>query len=187
MAVRLVALAGSTRAGSLNQRLVDQAAAIAEGEGARVTRLRLADFPLPMYSAELEASAFPEEAKALKALLASHDGFLIASPEHNGSVPVVLKNALDWASRPQGEESPIAFKAYRGKTCGLMSVSPSPFGGLRGLTHLRQILNILQVLIPPEQVQIPFGDRALEEGVLRDEPPVALLTALVRRVIALSR
>lgn len=186
MGAQLLALAGSLRTGSYNQRLVDHAAEMAEAEGAVVTRLRLADYPLPLYSHELETTAFPPSAAELKRLFSAQDGFLIASPEHNGSVPAVLKNAFDWLSRPTGDETAIAFSAFRGKSCGIMAASPSPYGGLRGLAHLRQILNILQVLVVPEQVATPLAHQAFADGVLKDELPLTPLRGLVRRVVTLS-
>ena len=155
--VRLLALAGSTREGSYNQRLADLAASAGAASGIHVTPLSLARYDLPLYSDALERSAFPEAALALKAELAAHDGFLIATPEHNGSIPAVLKNAIDWASRPTGDESLVALTAFRGKVAGLMSASPSPFGGLRALAHLRQILSTIQTLVVTEQVAVQIG------------------------------
>ena len=184
--IRLLALAGSTRDGSFNQRLVDLAADAAETAGAKVTRVRLSDYPLPLYSHDIEANAFPQAALDLKALFVSHDGFLIASPEHNGSVSAVLKNAIDWVSRPTGGEGPVALSAFRNKAAGLMSASISPFGGLRSLTHLRQILGTVQTLAATEQVAVPFADKAFDGPRLVDALPAMLLEGLVKRVIALA-
>ena len=100
MTVRLLAFAGSTRAGSLNQALLDLAVAEARRQGAEVTSIRLKDFDLPLYDGDLEASDFPAKARELKGLFRAHHGVLIASPEYNGSVSGVLKNAIDWATRP---------------------------------------------------------------------------------------
>jgi len=179
--VRLLALAGSTREGSYNQRLADLAASAGAAGGIHVTPLSLARYDLPLYSDALERSAFPEAALALKAELAAHDGFLIATPEHNGSIPAVLKNAIDWASRPTGDESLVALTAFRGKVAGLMSASPSPFGGLRALAHLRQILSTIQTLVVTEQVAVPAAHLAFEGAALKDELPRQLLNGLVRR------
>mgnify|MGYP000988139991 FL=1 len=179
--VRLLALAGSTREGSYNQRLADLAASAGAASGIHVTPLSLARYDLPLYSDALERSAFPEAALALKAELAAHDGFLIATPEHNGSIPAVLKNAIDWASRPTGDESLVALTAFRGKVAGLMSASPSPFGGLRALAHLRQILSTIQTLVVTEQVAVPAAHLAFEGAALKEELPRQLLNGLVRR------
>src|SRR3546814_6336846 len=94
---------------------------------------------------------------------------LFVSPEYNGSLPPLLKNAIDWASRPTGDESLVALTAYRGKAAAIMSASISPFGGLRGLMHLRQILSTIQMLVIPEQVVVPAAHAAFaEDGSLKE-------------------
>lgn len=185
--IRLLALSGSMRSGSFNQRLVDLAAAIAAEEGAVVTSVQLADFDLPLFAADPAPGEFPAKAAELKALFAAHDGFLIASPEHNGSVSAALKNAIDWVSRPTDGEHAVALKAFRGKIVGLMSASPGPFGGLRGLLQLRQIFSTVQSLVVTEQVCVPFADRAFDGPLLNDPMPNQILPMLVRRVLQLSR
>lgn len=187
MPVKLLAVSGSTRTGSLNQTLVDLAAAEARARGAEVTDVRLKDFALPLYDGDLEASAFPQAARDLKALFRSHHGFLIATPEYNGGVSGVLKNAIDWVSRPTDGESLVALSAFRGKVAGLVAASISPFGGLRGITHLRQILSTIQVLVATEQVLVPFAQNAFDEaGALKEALPAQLLGGLAARVIELA-
>lgn len=185
-AVKLLAFSGSLREGSYNQRLVDRAASIAEDAGAQVSSIRLADYRLPLYEQAIEAREFPEAALELKSLFADHDGFLIASPEHNGSIPAALKNTIDWVSRPAGDETPLALAGFRGKIVGVMSASISPFGGLRGLAHLRQILGTIQALVVTEQVLVPFANRAFEDDRLVDDLPNSLLPPLVQRVMELA-
>lgn len=187
MAVRLLAFSGSTRAGSLNQTLIDLAVAEARARGAEVTEIRLKDFNLPLYDGDLEASAFPQGARDLKALFRSHHGFLIASPEYNGGVSGVLKNAIDWVSRPTDGENLVALSGFRGKVAGLMAASISPFGGLRGISHLRQILSTIQVTVATEQVLVPFAQSAFDEDRRLKEPlPAQLLGGLAARVIDLA-
>lgn len=186
MPVKLLALSGSLREGSFNQMLVNRAAAIATQTGADVTSIHLSDYRLPIYDQAVEASAFPKAAIELKRLFASHDGFLIASPEHNGSISAALKNVIDWVSRPAGDEAPLALTGFRGKTVGVMSASIGPFGGLRSLAHLRQILGTIQALVATEQVLVPFAAKAFEGEELVDELPNALLPPLVQRVIELA-
>lgn len=185
--VKLLALSGSMRTGSFNQRLIDQAAAIASDAGATVTCIKLADFALPLFAADPPPEDFPVKARELKTLFIEHDGVLIASPEHNGSVSAALKNAIDWASRPTGDEHPVALTAFRGKIIGLMSASTGPFGGLRGLLQLRQILGTVQALVATEQVCVPFADQAFDGPLLRDALPSQLLPGVVNRVIQLCR
>ena len=187
MPVRLLAFSGSTRAGSLNQTLLELAVAEARARGAEVTEVRLKAFDLPLYDGDLEASAFPQGAHELKALFRSHHGFLIASPEYNGGVSGVLKNAIDWVSRPTDGENLVALSGFRGKVAGLMAASISPFGGLRGISHLRQILSTIQVTVATEQVLVPFAQSAFDDERRLKEPlPAQLLGGLVARVIDLA-
>ncbi|WP_019447669.1 NAD(P)H-dependent oxidoreductase [Cupriavidus sp. BIS7] len=186
-ATKLLALSGSQRSGSFNQRLLDRAAALARDAGAEVTKIHLSDFPLPLYTPQVEAAGFPDVAREFKALFRSHHGFLIASPEYNGSVTAALKNAIDWVSRPTDGEAQTTFSAFRGKIAGVMSASPSAFGGLRGLQHLRQILGTVQTLVVTEQVALPFADKAFDGDALLDGAAAQLLPALVQRVVQLAR
>jgi NAD(P)H-dependent FMN reductase len=187
MPVKLLAFAGSTRSGSLNQKLLDLAVTEARARGAEVTELRLREFALPLYDGDLEAEAFPEAARELKALFRSHHGFLIATPEYNGGMSGVLKNAIDWASRPTDGENLVALSGFRGKVAGLMAASISPFGGLRGITQLRQVLSTIQVMVATEQVLAPFAGNAFDEkGALKEPLPAQLLAGLVARVIDLA-
>ena len=187
MTAKLLAFAGSTRTGSLNQALLDLAVVEAQARGAAVTAIRLKDFALPMYDGDLEQSAFPAAARELKGLFQAHDGFLIASPEYNGSVSGVLKNAIDWVSRPTDDEALTALSGFRGKVAGLMAASISPFGGLRGITHMRQILGTIQTLVATEQVLVPFAHGAFDERwALKEALPAQLLGGLAARVIDLA-
>lgn len=145
-----------------------------EAQGAEVTDVDLASYDLPLYSAAIESGAFPADAERLKRVFAAQDGLLFVSPEYNGSVSPLLKNAIDWASRPTGDEGLVALVAYRGKAAAIMSASVSPFGGLRGLIHLRQILSTVQALVIPEQVLIPNAHAAFDEsGALKDAARIA--------------
>jgi chromate reductase, NAD(P)H dehydrogenase (quinone) len=187
MTVKLLAFAGSTRKGSLNQALLDLSVREARDRGAEVTAIRLKDFALPIYDGDLEVEAFPQAAHDLKALFRAHHGFLIATPEYNGSVSAVLKNAIDWVSRPTDGESLVALSAFRGKVAGLMAASISPFGGLRGITHMRQILGTIQTVVATEQVLVPFAHGAFDENwALKEALPAQLLGGLAARVIDLA-
>jgi NAD(P)H-dependent FMN reductase len=167
--VRLLAFAGSSREGSWNRKLIRIAAAGAEGAGAEVTLIEMADYPMPLMNEDLEAGeGMPERAGAFKRLLVEHDGLLIASPEYNGSIPPLLKNALDWASRSEKEgEAPLI--AFRGKVAAIVSASPGSLGGLRGLLVLRMLLGNLGVLVLPDQRAVSGADRAFSaDGSLSD-------------------
>ena len=158
---RILAFAGSTRRESFNKKLVSIAAKGARDAGAEVTLIDLKDFPLPLFDQDLEAGqGMRENGKKLKKLFIDHDGLLIASPEYNSSITAVLKNAIDWVSRPApGEPSLVAF---RGKVATLMSASPGALGGLRGLVHLRSILGTIGVIVLPDQIAVGKAHEAIK-------------------------
>ena len=148
--VKILAFNGSLRADSWNYKLVCNAGRAAEKAGAKVSYLHLKDLPMPVLSEDLEsAQGMPVNAGKFKQMLIAHDGFLIASPEYNGSISAALKNALDWASRKENDEPSLL--AFKGKTASLLSASPGQLGGVRGLVHLRAILGNLGVFVLPQQ------------------------------------
>lgn len=165
---KILAFAGSTRIESYNKKLVKIAAAGAKAAGAEVTYIDLRDLPLPLYDEDLEAQeGLPANAHTFKDLLISHQGLLIASPEYNSSLTAVLKNAIDWASRPAPNEAPLA--AFAGKVATIMSASPGALGGLRGLVHLRSILGNIKVLVLPDQIAVSKAYEAFNpDGTLVD-------------------
>lgn len=164
---KILAFAGSTRKDSYNHRLVQVAAEGARQKGAEVTVIDLAEYPLPIFNEDLESEATPENVTRLKELFLQHDGLLIASPEYNGSITPLLKNTIDWVSRPAEGEAPLA--AYQGKVASLMSASPGGLGGLRGLVHVRAILGNIGVTVLPQQVAVAKAYEAFgDDGSLLD-------------------
>lgn len=167
---KILAFAGSTRKDSWNKKLVKELAEGALGEGVDVTFIDLADYPMPLYDEDLEAAqGMPENAKKLQALLIEHDGFLIASPEYNGSYTAVLKNALDWASRY--DYAPDAQRpVFKDKLAAIVCAVPGNFGGVRGLDKLRDLLEHLGVIVLPETRVVRSISTAFNEaGKLKDE------------------
>lgn len=159
---KILCFAGSTRNQSVNKKLVKVAMQGAQEAGAEVTYIDLKDLPMPLYDGDLEAEqGLPENAKKLKELLKSHDAMLISCPEYNSSITPVLKNAIDWASRPQEGEKPLA--CFTGKVAGLMAASPGALGGLRGLVTVRSILGNIGVLVIPDQVAVPQAMQAFDQ------------------------
>ena len=178
MTPRILAFAGSTRRESFNKKLLRHAVKGAREAGAEVTQLDLKDFPLPLFDQDLEAEqGMPDNGARLKKLFIDHNGLLIASPEYNSSVTAVLKNAIDWVSRPApGEPSLVAFK---GKVATLMSASPGALGGLRGLVHLRSILGNIGVIVLPDQIAVAKAHEAFKpDGSLTDPKHHAGIEAL---------
>ena len=184
---KIAIMVGSAREGSYNQALAQLAHVSLVKHGAELTVVNLCALELPIYSDALEKAAFPPNALALKETLAAQNGLLISSPAYNGSVPPLLKNALDWASRPTGDEPLIALSAFRGKAAAIMSASVSPFGGLRGLMHLRQILTTIQMVMIPDQVVIPSAHAAFdEEGNLKEALPASLVDMATERLVKVA-
>ena len=168
MTPRILAFAGSTRRESFNKKLLRHAVKGAREAGAEVTLLDLKDFPLPLFDQDLEAEqGMPDNGARLKKLFIDHNGLLIASPEYNSSVTAVLKNAIDWVSRPAPGEPPLV--AFRGKVATLMSASPGALGGLRGLVHVRSILGNIGVIVLPDQIAVAKAHEACQpDGSLTD-------------------
>ena len=172
---RVLVFAGSIRSGSLNRKLARAAAAALERQGLEVTLADLRDYPMPIYDGDLEASAgLPAPAKAFKDLVRSHDAVAIASPEYNGSFAALLKNAIDWATRPEPGEPRLA--AFQGKTALLMSASPGQFGGQRGLRHVRELLEMIHVKTLPAQLTLGNAGAAFDADgrLVRAEDRAAL-------------
>jgi NAD(P)H-dependent FMN reductase len=174
----IIAFAGSTRTDSYNKKLVKIAMLGAQAAGADVTFLDLRDLPLPLYDGDLEErEGLPANARKLKDLLLAHQGLLIASPEYNSSMSGVLKNAIDWASRPVEGEPPLA--CFKGKVCSLMSASPGALGGLRGLAPVRSMLGNIGVIVLPDQMAISKAHEAFaDNGQLKDAKQQASIEAL---------
>ncbi len=185
--VSVAVVTGSARQGSFNAKLTSLAAARLAASGAAVTTIDLAALGLPLYCQDLEHAAYPPAAAMLKRQLRESDGVLFATPEHNGAPSVLLKNAIDWASRPTDGEGPLALSAFRGGVAAIMAASTGPFGGLRALAQLRQILGTVQMMVIPEQVALPFAERAFDaDGQLTDPLASTILDALVARLLDTS-
>jgi len=169
MIPRILAFAGSTRTDSFNKKLVRVAAAGAKEAGADVTIIDLRDYAMPLYDEDLEKKdGLPSNTHKLKELMLSHQGFLISSPEYNSSISGVLKNTIDWTSRQGDDESPMS--CFKDKVAGIMSASPGGLGGLRGLVHVRAILENMGVLVIPTQVAISKAHEAFNlDGTMKDQ------------------
>jgi chromate reductase len=180
---RILAFAGSLRAGSYNKQLVRIAADGARLAGAEVTVIDLRDFPLPVFDEDLEAQGTPENALKLKQLMFEHQGLVISSAEYNSSLSAVLKNTIDWISRPIPGKPRLA--CYIDKVAVIMSASTGALGGLRGLVHLRAILSNINVLVLPEQISISNAAEAFSaEGQLVDTAKQAAIQGLGQKLAA---
>jgi len=166
---KILAFAGSTRSDSFNKKLIKIAVDGAIDVGVEVTFIDLRDFPMPLYDGDLEKrEGLSANTRKLKDLMLTHQGFLISSPEYNSSISGVLKNTIDWTTRQTEGESPLV--CYKGKIAGLMSASPGGLGGLRGLVHVRSILENIGVLVIPDQVAIAKAHEAFNsDGTLKNK------------------
>lgn len=150
---KILAFAGSTRLDSFNKRLAKIALHAAENAGAETTFIDLLDYNMPLYNDDLlREQGMPDSVLAFKGMLKKHQGFLIASPEYNGSVTGVLKNAIDWATIKSDDEERMA--CWNGKIAGLMAASPGGLGGIRGLHHLRTILAGIGTFVLPNHLGV---------------------------------
>jgi chromate reductase, NAD(P)H dehydrogenase (quinone) len=159
--VKLLALSGSTRTGSYNAAILRAAASAAEKAGALVEVADLRDYEMPIFGQDLEAAqGLPESAVRLKAKLREADGLILASPEYNSAFSPLLKNAIDWCSRAaSSDEPPLA--CYAGKSALLLSASPGPLGGIRGLYALRSLLQNILVTVHPEMLAVRSAHEAI--------------------------
>ena len=166
---KILAFAGSTRTDSFNKKLVKIASIGAREADADVTVIDLRDFQMPIYDGDLEIKdGLPSNAHKLKDLMLAHQGLLVASPEYNSSISGVLKNTIDWVSRQSEGEIPLA--CFKDKIAGLMSASPGGLGGLRGLVHVRAILENIGVLVIPNQIAISKAHEVFNlDGTMKDE------------------
>jgi chromate reductase, NAD(P)H dehydrogenase (quinone) len=186
---KLLFIAGSARAGSLNRRLAKLAAAIAAANGVPATFADLGDYPLPVYDGDAEAKdGLPDNARKLKELMMIHKGVFIAAPEYNASITPLLKNTLDWISRVKtpGEAPLLVFKS---RVFALGAASPGSFGGLRGCLATRQVLELgLGALVLPDQILVSKAAAAFDEqGHLTDKELHGQLKAVVERLAVAAR
>lgn len=192
MIARILVFAGSVRSGAFSAKTADVAQKTLGLHGAEVTRISLIDYPLPLMDQDLEAEkGIPENAMQLGALIAAHDGLLIASPEYNGSIPPLLKNTIDWVSRIRHDADGNRFAPFSGKVAGLCSSSDGNFAGIRGLYHLRAVLMNCQVEVITPQCSVPrAGDAFDADGNFKEERVQKMMdrvcTTLIERARLLS-
>ena len=156
--MRILAISGSLRVGSHNTDLLQAAAAVAP-DGVDVT-LYDGLKAIPPYDADDDLpGAQPASVQRLKDALAEADAVLIATPEYNSSIPGVLKNALDWVSRPLAE-SPV-----RNKPAAVLSSSTGMFGGVWAAAETRKVLGALGARTLEDTVAVPKAHERLADGV----------------------
>jgi chromate reductase len=159
--VKILGIAGSLRAGSYNRSVLRAAIELAP-EGMQIESFDLA--PIPLYNEDVRERGFPEPVEKLREGIRAAHGLLLVTPEYNYSVPGVLKNAIDWASRPPDQP-------FDGKPVALMGASPGTLGTARAQYHLRQSFVFLNgmVLNRPEIMIGKANEKIDAEGRVTDE------------------
>ncbi|WP_291869478.1 NAD(P)H-dependent oxidoreductase [Bradyrhizobium sp.] len=187
-ALKILVIPGSLRSGSHNARLAAAAAHEFALAGAEVTRISLADFPLPIYDGDLQTkSGVPKHAVNLKRMMSAHHGVLLVSPEYNSSVSPLLKNTIDWVSRVQDSHETRG-QVFRERAFAIAAASESRLGGTRGLAALRLILTACHAPVIPDQLALSFAAEAYDDADrLKHPADIEALGALVRQLIDISQ
>ncbi|HEY4675055.1 MAG TPA: NAD(P)H-dependent oxidoreductase [Candidatus Bathyarchaeia archaeon] len=177
--VSILGFAGSLRKGSYNKALLRAASELLPKDA----KLEIFDLKgIPPYNQDLE-TRMPAKVKEFKTKIKAADAILIATPEYNYSVSGVLKNAIDWASRPYGDNS------FDDKPVAIMSASIGMLGGARAQYHLRQTFVFLNMrpLNSPEVIVTFAGDKIDENGRVKDPTTKKLIKELLERLVAWTR
>ena len=188
MTIQLLALSGSARSASTNLKLVRLMAAGATAAGANVTVVDWRECVLPVFNEDIEADTPPAAVK-LKSQFAAAQGFLIAEPEYNGGYSALMKNAIDWVSRPL--PGAPAGSVFKGKTVVIAGATSGKWGAVRSQRQLREVFGYLGCIVLPDTLSVNGADKAFDaEGQLLDtkrgELAAAAGAALVRATTALA-
>ncbi|MBB3949793.1 NADPH-dependent FMN reductase [Aureimonas jatrophae] len=169
-------LVGSLRRESINRKFAEALAKLAAGR-LEFRFVELGD--LPMYNDDLWPNP-PESVLRFKRDIADADAVLFVTPEYNRSFPAVLKNAIDWGTRPYGQNS------FAAKPGGLVGTSPGATGTSAGQNHLKSVLNVVDVVLmgQPEVYFTYRADQFAADGSVQDDAAKALLTRWTDRFVA---
>lgn len=175
-AISLLGISGSLRQGSYSTAILNSLAQAIHPDA----ELTLFDLhSIPLYNEDLDGEQKPDAVVVLASAISSSDGLVIATPEYNYGIPGVLKNAIDWASRPAHKSS------LKDKPVVYMTSSPGIYGGVRAQSHLQQLFTAtLSRVVNTSQVAIPSIASKITNGGLNDESSVTFAVAAVRALIA---
>jgi chromate reductase, NAD(P)H dehydrogenase (quinone) len=182
----ILGIAGSLRRGSFNRALLRAAAEIVEDLSGGGLTVRLDPFPLddiPLFNQDLEEGGFPEGVRSLHQAIDDADAVLISTPEYQFGVPGVLKNAIDWASRPPRRST------LEGKPVAIMGATTGMWGTARAQMQLRQALvyNSCPMVLQPEVLVAKAGDRFDDDGNLVHAPTRKFVRGLLEALLELVR
>ena len=184
--VKIAVIVGSNRRDSINRKLAHALAKLGEDRLA-FNFVAIDDLPLysqdddlPLYSQDLEGE-LPKSVVRLKSEIAAADALLFVTPEHNRSIPALLKNAIDWGARPYGQNS------WSGKSAAITGATPGAIGAAIAQLHLRQVLGILGVLVMGGEAYISFKPGLVDaNGAITDENTRGFLKAFIDQFAALA-
>ena len=187
---RIVVMAGSRRREALSRRVAAACVRALDAAGAEVERVELDDYPAPLYDGDLEAaSGLPEAIVRLQRVLHASDGVLVVNPEYNGSLTPLLKNTLDWCSRPNpADPERSGGKVYAGRAAAVVGSSPGALGGMRVLFHIRDVLGYLGMQVIPQQLAVgKAGEAVGDDDRLRDAAQQDMLDKLAAALVDTAR
>ncbi len=177
--ISILGFAGSLRRGSYNKAVLRAAVELAPKD-AEIETFDLEG--IPPFNQDLESTP-PEKVKEFKKKIRAADALLFVTPEYNYSIPGVLKNAIDWASRPYGDN------AFEGKPAAIMSASTSILGGARAQYHLRQTFVFLNIysINSPECFVTSAPNKIDEKGNLTDQKTKEVMASVLKALVAWTR
>ncbi|GAA6142409.1 NAD(P)H-dependent oxidoreductase [Hydrogenophaga sp. 5NK40-0174] len=188
--IPLLIFAGSARKDSWNRQLAQAVADMAKAEGADVTVLELGELNLPLYDGDLEDAGRPANVIRLKQILKDHPAWIICTPEYNGSYTPLLKNTIDWASRPlQNEHADLSgAKPFEGTVVGLLATAPGPIGGMTGLGQTATLLRKLMCWVAPRQFALGKSGEAFDpDGRIATDANRQQVQAVIEQVLTTAR
>lgn len=175
MSKKIIAFAGSNSNNSINQQLINAISKLVKDIEVEVINLR--DYQATLYGIDEETdNGFPESMVDLKDKLAEADGYIISTPEHNGSMPAILKNTIDWLSR-------ISRSVFNDNPTLFLSTSPGPRGGISALTHLASIMPYQGAKVIGSHAVGSFGEK-VQDGFLKDGEDKTAIENLIQQLVA---
>lgn len=176
---KIIIIPGSTRKGSFNVKLGNAIARKLEALGVETTQVDLAHYEMPIYDQDIESeSGVPQKAKDLASLIGEHQGVVLLSPEYNACLSPLLKNTIDWLSRDVG------VKVYKDRVFALAACSPGGLGGIRVLSHMRDIMtSVVADTISPQLALGQANSAFTQEGDLANERAQGILQTLCETLI----
>ena len=175
--VNVAVVVGSNRRDSINRKLARALAKLADG---KLTASFIQIDDLPMYNQDLE-NPLPASVSRFKAEIERADALLFVTPEHNRSIPAVLKNAIDWGTRPYGRNS------WAGKPAAIIGTSPGAIGTAMAQQHLRQVMGDLGALVMGGEAYITFKPELIDDTDSVTDAGTAQVPAVLRRSICSAR